>query len=114
MTTSPRDNSSRGLLQAFCHRNSRAELLWYVDPASAENSLHLRLGTLPWDVRYSSAAVPAAHGLSPIQAQRQPDRSNPVGVAPGLLKGVPIDGLVLTLDQVRQREQQPAATESPS
>jgi hypothetical protein len=105
LTTVPRDIGSRGLLQVFAHRSSQAELLWYVDPASAENTLHLRLGTVPYDVRYGNACVPAAEGTVPLQAQRQPNRPEVIEVAPGSLKTIPVDGTVLTLDQVRERIQ---------
>jgi hypothetical protein len=111
MTAAPRDIASRGLLQAFCHRTSRVELLWYVDPTSAENALHLRLGTVPWDVRYGTASVPAAQGPIKPQAQRQPDRSGVLEVAPGSLKQIPVDGTVRTLDQVRERAPAPHAIE---
>lgn len=103
LTTRPRDVSSRGLLQAFCHRTDRAELLWYVDPSSGDNTLHLRLGTLPYDVRYGNPSVPASTGPIQLHAQRQPDRSGVIEVAPGSVKQIPVDGIVRTLDQVRER-----------
>jgi hypothetical protein len=111
LTTEPREITSRGLLQAFCHRSGRAELLWYVDPTSVENALHLRLGTVPWDLRYGSPSVPAAQGPIQLQAQRQPDRSGVLEVKPGSLKQIPVEGIVRTLDQVRERAPAPAAVE---
>jgi hypothetical protein len=109
MSTAPRDISSRGLLQGFCHRKDRVELLWYVDRNSAVNTLHLRLGTVPWDIRYGHESVPAAQGPVQLQAQRQPDPSGVLEVAPGSLKQIPVQGIIRTLDQVR--EQAPASNE---
>jgi hypothetical protein len=99
----PRSIESRGLLQAFAHRAEHVELLWYVDSTSPDNTLHLRLGTLPYDIRYSSSTVPSTEGPVQLQAQRQPDRSATVDVGPGLIKRKTVNGVVLTLDQVRAR-----------
>jgi hypothetical protein len=97
----PRDISPRGLLQAFCHRTNGAELVWYVDEASPDNALHLTLGSVPYDVRYGTATVPAAEGPVDVRAARQPDHSKPIVVEPGSLKNIMMNGRVRTLTEVR-------------
>jgi hypothetical protein len=103
ISEAPRSIESRGLLQAFAHRGEQIELLWYVDSTSPDNALHLRFGTLPYDIRYATSTVPAAEGPVQLQAQRQPDRSTTIDIGPGPIKQKTVNGVVLTLDQVRTR-----------
>jgi hypothetical protein len=98
---SPRDITDLGLLQAFCHRTSGAELIWYVDESSPNNALHLCLGSLPYDVRYGNEAVPASPGPVEVSAQRQRDGSQLIAVEPGSLKQIMMTGSIRTLSQVR-------------
>jgi hypothetical protein len=103
ISAAPRSIESRGLLQAFAHRTEQIELLWYVDSTSPDNALHLRFGTLPYDIRYEGSAVPSTEAPVTLQAQRQPDRSKTIEVGPGPIKQKTVNGVVLTLDQVRTR-----------
>lgn len=108
LTDPPRSIESHGLLQAFVHRTDHIELLWYVDSSSPDNALHLRLGSVPYDLRYGNSAVPAAEGPVTLRAQRQPDRSKTIQIGPGQLKKK-MNGTIWTLDQVRAR-----ASDAPS
>jgi hypothetical protein len=107
ISEAPRSIESRGLLQAFAHRTEQIELLWYVDSTSPDNALHLRFGTLPYDIRYESSAVRSTKGAVKLQAQRQPDRSKIIDVGPGPIKQKTVTGVVLTLEQVRTRANDP-------
>ena len=106
--SSPRDISNRGALQAFCHRTDSADLLWYVDESSPDNTLHLALGqphirALLKRKRAFNAGTCRGSGTATTRplnaAQRQA----------GLSEADPNQRAIRTLIQVRARAANPPA-----
>ena len=100
----PHDLSSKGLLQWFHHSTDSLGLLWYVDDTSTENALHIKLGKVSYDVRYTASTSGVADQTVPLAFQaprRQPPSDGPVVVQPGELKETTLTGTIKTLSQVR-------------
>lgn len=102
VSTPPSDISNRGQLQWFYHGSDRLGLLWYVDEKSDDNALHLALGKVAYDVRYtpSTGQAPGEHVPVAFQAPRH-RAEQPVSVKPGELKSLMLDGQIKTFSQVR-------------
>lgn len=96
--TSPREISTKGLLQHFTHRSDGAEVVMYVDTKSPDNALRLALGTVFYDVRYEHPEVPGTKG--PINAFAQRQIASPK-VQPETVKSIVINGRFRSLDEVR-------------
>lgn len=103
LSSEPRDVSNLGQLQVFCHRSAGAELIFYVDSQSPDNALQLRLGELPFDIRYSAPDVPATSGAVTPRAARTPIAKSHITV--GSTKQIPFNGVIKTLEQVRASTQ---------
>ena len=103
INSAPRDVSNRGQLQWFCHSTDRLGLLWYVDEHSEDNALHVQLGNVPYDFRYSSNAVQAGDQPVPVsfQAPRHRVSEGAIKVDRDKLKTLPLGGQIKTLSQVR-------------
>jgi hypothetical protein len=103
ISSDPRDISSRGQLQWFCHGTEQLGLLWYIDGSSQDNALRLQLGRVPYDVRYSPKASPEGGQSIPVvfQAPRHAPREGPIAVDRNALKTLTLNGQVRTLLEVR-------------
>jgi hypothetical protein len=103
ISTDPKDISSRGQLQWFCHTKSDAGMLWYVDEGSDENQLRLSLGSVPYDVAYSASG---AESNTPREKQKiivqEPRNRLPVILKRDELKEIIFQGEIKTLSQVRE------------
>ena len=99
-STEPRDISAKGLLQHFTHRTDGAHVTWYVDESSSDNSLHLQLGTVPYDVRYQHPSVPSTEGPIEISAQRHPLASQPIDLDAS--KQISVTGQIRALNRMRR------------
>lgn len=102
VSTNPPDISNRGQLQWFYHGSDRLGLLWYVDEKSSENALHLALGKVSYDVRYTPSTEQAPGQRVPVAFQAPRHRAEqPISVKPGELKSLTLDGQIKTFSQVR-------------
>jgi hypothetical protein len=107
VSTEPRDRSDKGQLQWFYHGSDRLGLIWYVDESSNENALHLALGKVEYDVRYTPTSGSAPAGTAPVafQGPRHRPKQQQVVVERGELKTLRLTGHIKTLAQVRAQAQ---------
>jgi hypothetical protein len=105
LNSDPRDISSRGQVQWFCHSTDMLSLLWYVDETSPDNAMHFQLGQIPYDLRYYQAnhADQAANLTEPVkfQAPRHAIHDDPIIVNRNKMKDLPVDAQIKTLSQIR-------------
>ena len=115
VSAEPRDRSDKGQLQWFYHGSDRLGLTWYVDENSHENALHLALGKVEYDVRYTPTSGSAPSGTAPLafQAPRHRPRQQQVVVGRGELKTLALTGHIKTLAQVRAQSTSSALTTEP-
>jgi len=115
VSAEPRDRSDKGQLQWFYHGSDRLGLTWYVDEDSYENALHLALGKVEYDVRYTPTSGSAPAGIAPVafQAPRHRPRQQQVVVGRGELKTLALTGHIKTLAQVRAQSTSSALTTEP-